>query len=260
MAARPFSRPVLMRLLRLPVFAALALSAWAAPALAMQEIRIGIGLTKPPYILADGKSGLEVEIVSKALAAGGYKMIAESYPPARALALMRVGRLDGMVTVTEGIDASGHFSDDYIAYRNAAITLKRRNIRLDEVEDLAQYSVAAFQNARFILTAEYAALVAAHSDYREYAQQVTQNRLLYSGRVDVVIGDRLIFRALTSQVPEGIDTSQPLTIHELFPPTPRKAVFRDPAVRDAFNAGLATIRANGSYGAIEAKYRAYLKP
>jgi polar amino acid transport system substrate-binding protein len=258
--------------MRLPQFVVVtALALLALPALADQEIRIGVGLSKPPYILESGREaqpasgaakigGLEVEIVEQALAAGGYRMIAESYPPARALALVRAGHLDGMATVTEGIGAFGHFSDDYITYRNVAITLRRRAIRLDSVADLARHSVAAFQNARFILTPEFAAVVAAHENYTEHPQQITQNRLLYSGRADVVIGDRLIFHALSRQVSDGLDTAQPVMIHELFPPMPRKMVFRDPAVRDAFNAGLKAIRADGTYAATEARYHAYLKP
>lgn len=226
----------------------------------LRELRIGIGLTKPPYILDGGLRGLEVEIVEQALAAGGYKMVPESYPPARALALMRAGKLDGMITVTEAIGPPGHFSDDYIAYQNVAITLKQRDIRLSSVHDLAGYSVAAFQNARYILTPEYALVTSMHPDYKEYPQQITQNHLLYAGRVDVVIGDRLVFRSLTRSVTAGLDTRQPVTVHQLFPPTPRRAVFREAAMRDAFNSGLRTIRQNGTYTAIQHKYRDYLAP
>lgn len=251
------------------LLALLALS--ALPASATQELRIGFGLHKPPYILEPrresqaagerpGLSGFEVEIVEQALAAGGYRIMAEPYPPARSLALLRAGHLDGMATVTEGVGTGGHFSHDYIAYRNVAVTLRQRALRLDSTADLARYSVAAFQNARFILTPEYAAAVAGHKNYTEHAQQITQNRLLYSGRVDVVIGDRLIFLALSRKLSDGIDATQPITFHALFPTTPRKMVFRDAAVRDAFNAGLKRIRANGTYAAIEARYAASLNP
>lgn len=255
-----------MRLQRLAHFALLALLAslvlsFRSPsAHAAQELRIGIALDKPPYILAGGRSGLEVEIVERVLTTAGYKVVFESYPPARSLGLMRIGRLDGMMTVDEGVGLAGHFSDEYITYRNVAITLKRRNIQLHQLEDLRRHSVAAFQNARLILTPAFTAAVAAHPEYREYAQQISQNRLLYAGRVDVVVGDRLVFRALNAEVEKGIDTTQPVVVHELFPSTPRKMVFRDARVRDAFNAGLAQLKADGGYAAIEARYSAWLKP
>jgi polar amino acid transport system substrate-binding protein len=219
------------------------------------EVKIAVGLAKPPYILGPGKTGLEYEIVQKALEAGGYRMHAEAYPPSRALALLRAGHLDGMVTVTEGIGPLGYFSDDYITYQNVAITLKKRNIRLQGVQDLARYSVAAFQNASLILTPDYAAAVQHHPHYTEYPQQIMQNKLLFAGRVDVVVGDRLVFRHLARQLGTQIDSSQPVTVHEIFPPTPRKAVFRDESVRDAFNSGLRIIRQNGTYAAIQARYR-----
>lgn len=253
--------------MRLPILLcviALSLGASTGNAASTRELRVGIGLTKPPYIMASGKTGLEYEIIEKALSAAGYKMVAQPYPPARSLALLRAGLLDAMITVNEGIGDAGHFSDDYIVYRNVAITLAERNIALHSAQDLANYSIAAFQNARLILSPEYAAAVEGHPDYKEYPQQITQNKLLYSGRVDVVISDRLIFRYLSREINSGahadLDPHQEVTIHTLFPATPHKAVFRDAAARDAFNNGLRTIRQNGTYGAILKKYSTYLVP
>jgi polar amino acid transport system substrate-binding protein len=99
-----------------------------------------------------------------------------------------------------------------------------------------------------------------HRDYKEHPQQITQNRLLYTGRVDVVIGDRLVFRYLNRQVEASIDIRQPLVHHAIFKPSPRMAVFRDPVLRDAFNAGLKKIRKNGTYAAIYKKYNDLIEP
>lgn len=227
---------------------------------ALTEAQIGIGLTKPPYILGPGMTGIEYDIASRALEASGVRMLAQHLPPARALALLRAGRLDGMLTVDEGIGSLGFFSDTYMHYQNVATTLARRQIRLSSIDDLEHYSVAAFQNASLILGPEFKALAARHRDYKEHPQQITQNRLLYTGRVDVAVGDKLIFRYLNRQVDASIDTSQPLVHHPLFTPSARKAVFRDAMLRDAFNAGLKTIRQNGTYAAIVKKYQEYMTP
>jgi polar amino acid transport system substrate-binding protein len=249
----PSSNARMHTFMHLLVAAALA---WAVvPAAAgVPEVRIGVGLTKPPYVMETGDGGIEYEIAEKALDASGYRMVAQHLPPARALALMRAGLLDGMLTVDEGIGGNGHFSDTYMHYQNVATTLASRGIRLHGVSDLEQYSIAAFQNASLILGPEFKAITAAHRGYKEHPQQITQNRLLYTGRVDVVVGDRLIFRYLNRQVEASINTSQPLVHHMIFKPSPRKAVFRDPELRDAFNAGLKKIRKNGAYGAIYKKY------
>lgn len=233
-----------------------------AQARELRPLKIGIGLSKPPYIFTPGAAlpGYEYEIADKAFAAAGFKMQAEQLPPARALALLRAGQLDGMLTVDEGIGGNDHFSEPYIAYQNVAVTLSSRGIRLGHVDELLQYSVAAFQNAHLILGDSFRRMAAQHRNYREHPQQVTQNRLLFSGRVDVVVGDRLIFRYLTQQIDAPLPADRAVTYHTLFPPSPRRAVFRDPAVRDAFNAGLRTIRRNGVYAGIEKRYQSFLAP
>lgn len=239
----------------LRVALAAAIAVLSLPSLAATPvIQVGVGLTKPPYIMGPGQGGIEYEIAEKALEAGGYRMTAQHLPPARALALLRVGKLDAMLTVDEGIGGNNFFSDPYMHYQNVATTLASRGIHLRGIADLDQYSVAAFQNASLILGPEFKALAERHRDYKEHSQQITQNRLLYAGRVDVVVGDRLIFQYLNRQVDASIDTTQPVTYHMIFRPSPRKAVFRDKALRNAFNAGLKTIRKNGTIAAIYKKY------
>lgn len=219
-----------------------------------QEIQIGMGLPKPPYIMESGTAGLDYDIAKQALAAGGYNLVAQMLPQTRALAMLRAGQLDGMLSVTEGIGNLGYFSDAYVIYKNVATTLSSRNIKLAQVEDLANYSVAAFQNASMVLGDRFSHVVSAHTDYRELPSQITQNKLLFIGRVDVVVGDQLIFRYFSSKLEPQIDARQAVTFHRIFPESPRKAVFRDPRVRDAFNTGLRIIRANGTYDAIVAQY------
>ena len=239
----------------------LSMAGWAAqpqPVAAPQPVRVGMGLAKPPYIMESGKEGLEYEIAEQALAAVGYKMLALQFPPVRGLAMQRAGQVDALLSVDEGIGGSDYFSDAYIHYQNGAITLASRRIALREVEDLAAYSVAGFQNASVILGERFKAVVARHPNYQEHAQQIAQDRLLYTGRVDVVVGDRLIFRYFSTRLDPKIDTGQPTTFHALFPPKPRKAVFKDAALRDRFNAGLKLIQANGVYDAILKKYQPYM--
>lgn len=233
--------------------------AWAQEA-AMQEVHVGMGLPKPPYIMESGTAGLDYDIAKQALAAGGYKLAGQMLPQARALAMLRAGRLDGMLSTTEGIGGQDYFTDTYIVYQNVATTLASRNLKLQQVEDLSHYSVAAFQNASMVLGERFGITVASHPDYRELPSQITQNKLLFMGRVDVVVGDRLIFRYFCSKLEPQIDATQAVTHHRIFPDSPRKAVFRDARVRDAFNAGLKIIHANGSYDAVVKQYLGSARP
>jgi polar amino acid transport system substrate-binding protein len=217
-----------------------------------------MGLTKPPYILESGKEGIEVEIADKALAAVGYKMVGLQFPPARGLAMQRAGQLDILLGVDEGIGGRDFFSEPYVVYQNVAITLASRKISLKRLEDLEGYSVAAFQNASVVLGERFRALVEHHPDYKEYSKQIIQNNLLFTHHVDVVVGDRRIFRYFTSRLDPKVDVNQAISIHPIFPPSPRKAVFKDSELRDRFNAGLKIIQANGVYDAILKKHAGQL--
>jgi polar amino acid transport system substrate-binding protein len=229
-------------------------SAVCAQEAALQEVHVGMGLPKPPYIMESGTAGFDYDIAKQAMAAGGYKLVGHMLPQTRALAMLRTGQLDGMLSITEGIGGQDFFTDNYIVYQNVATTLTRRNVKLNHIEDLAHYSVAAFQNASMVLGDRYSLVVSGHSDYREVPTQITQNKLLFMGRVEVVVGDRLIFLYYIDKLEAPIDSRQSVTFHRIFPESPRKAVFRDARVRDAFNAGLKVIRANGAYDAIAKQY------
>lgn len=231
-----------------------------AQELTMQEVHVGMGLPKPPYIMESGTAGLDYDIAKQALAAGGYKLVGHMLPQARALVILRAGQLDGMLSTTEGIGGQDYFTDTYIVYQNVAITLTSRNLKLRQIEDLSNHSVVAFQNASMLLGERFSMVVSGHPDYREVPSQITQNKLLFTGRVDVVVGDRLIFRYFSDKLEPQIDATQAVTYHRIFPESPRKAVFRDARVRDAFNAGLKLIRANSSYDAIVKQYVGAARP
>ncbi|MDZ7937202.1 MAG: ABC transporter substrate-binding protein [Rhodoferax sp.] len=223
-------------------------------------VRVGMSLPRPPYLLDSGVEGLEYEVAEAALSAGGSSMVALVLPPARGLAMQRAGQLDVLLSVDEGIGGTDFFSEPYLTYQNVATTLTSRGLRIKSIEDLLNYSVAGFQNANVILGERFKAVVERHSNYTEYSRQITQNNLLFSAHVDVVVGDRRIFRYFTTQIDPKVYAQQDVTFHPIFPPNPRKAVFKDAAVRDGFNAGLKTIRANGVLDAIVKKYAAYSAP
>jgi hypothetical protein len=87
--------------------------------------------------------------------------------------MLRAGQLDGMLSTTEGIGGHLYFSDSYIVYQNVATTLTSRNIKLRQIEDLANYSVSAFQSANLLLGERFNAVASNHSDYREVPLQIT---------------------------------------------------------------------------------------
>lgn len=225
------------------------------------ELRAVVGLHKPPYIFEASDDGLEQELFGAAMRAAKCSVHWTHAPPARALVMLRQGETDVMLTLRETAlaPATAFFSQPYIAYNNVAISLASLNARLDTIEDLANYRTLAFQNARLALGERYRAAVAKAPHYQEVAQQITQVRMLFSGRAQVIVGDRRILEYLRQEVAaeanSQIRTTAPISIHELFDTTEYRAAFADSAMRDRFDQGLAQIRANGSYARIIARYR-----
>lgn len=217
-------------------------------------ITVGTGFALPPYVIIENESGLEIDIVRAAFQAEGLQIKLQFLPPARTLLLAQRRQLDAVTTVNEGSGLAGHYSDSHISYQNYAITLQPRQLRLNSLADLAGYRVAAFQNARLALGKAYADMAASNPQYSEYADQATQNRLLFNRRTDIVVGDKLIFDYLTRQLAASLDTNTSIDYHPLFPPTPYKLWFADSQLRDRFNKGLASIRKNGSYQRIINSY------
>ena len=227
----------------------------ARPALA-DDVSVVIGFSLSPYVIADEQRGMEYDIVKAALALEGHTMVPQYVPLGRVSKVMEAGRADAAMTQRPEAGLTAQFSDIYITYRNYAITLASRHLKIDRVEDLAGKSILAFQNATIYLGPSYKASVTRNPFYREEARQVSQPVLLFLGRIDVVIADRNIFNwfAHDPEVTSKVDTTQAVEYHPLFPPTDYRMAFRDGALRDSFNRGLAALRASGEYARIVARY------
>jgi polar amino acid transport system substrate-binding protein len=134
--------------------------------------------------------------------------------------------------------------------------LKSRKLRIRSVADLGDKSVIAFQNAKKYMGADFSKVVAGNRRYKEMAQQEGQAQMLLLGRIDLVIMDESIFRYYRQRlVAERKDNGVPETVaYEIFPPTPYKAAFISPEIRDAFNRGIVAMRRDGRYQAIYKRY------
>jgi polar amino acid transport system substrate-binding protein len=228
-----------------------------APAISAESLRIGFGTHKPPYVFEGQSRGLEYDLVSAALQAAGYDIEVHYAPMERLHLALSRGDLDGIATTNPHSGIRAYYSAPYIHYHNMAMALTSRGYRIDSIAELGSHSVSTFQRARRLLGPEFQAMAEDNPRYREEAQQINRNRLLYSGRVDVVVGDPRILRFFNREVADQVDIRQPLTLYMLFPPTPYSVGFRTEEQRARFDRGLATIRANGEYLRIEQRYADY---
>ena len=227
------------------------------PNLAAETLRMGFGSNKPPYVFENEQRGLEYEIVIAALKSAGFQVLQPYYAPMERLHLrLERGELDGIAT-TQDDGGAAFYSDVYIEYQNVAVALAKRQLQINSVADLAGYSISSFQRSRFFFGPEFQAMAEHNPRYREEPRQINRNRLLYAGRIDLVIADRRIFRYFNTLVGDQVDVSQPVTLYPLFPATPYQLGFRLAAQRDRFNQGLKAIRASGEYQQIEQRYASY---
>lgn len=223
-------------------------------AVSAQSLRVGFGTHKPPYIFENEPRGLEYDIVLAAAKRGGLQLVAYYAPMERLNRMLSKGQIDVIATTNERSGGAIFYSDAYIRYQNVAVALRSKNLDIQRISDLARYSVNAFQRARLLLGSDYQAMTEANPRYREEAFQIARNRMLYSGRVDVVITDMRILRYFNREVYAQVDVTQALTLYPIFAPTDYKLGCRQQADCTRFNQGLAVIRQSGEYAAIERRY------
>lgn len=221
---------------------------------AAEVLHVGFGTHKPPYVFEGEPRGLEYELVDRAAHNAGFEVTAYYAPIERLHLMLRRGEIDAITTTHERSGVEAFYSDVYIHYHNVAVALASRGYRIERIADLGQYSVSAFQRARVLLGAEFERMAMNNPRYREEALQINRNRLLYSGRADVVVGDKRIILQLNREVADQVDVTQPLSWFELFPPTPYRVGFRLDEQRRRFDQGLRLLRESGEYQRIEQRY------
>lgn len=228
---------------------------WLSTWVQAETLHVGFGTDKPPYVYEGEPRGLEYELVNRAASNADFAVDAYYAPLERLHLMLRRGEIDAIATTHERSGVDAFYSDVYIHYHNVAVALARRGYRIERIADLERYSISAFQRARWLLGEEFQRVAERNPYYREEALQINRNRLLYSGRVDVVVGDKRIIRNFDAEVADQVDVNQPLIWYDIFPPTPYRMGFRLDAQRRRFDLGLRQLRKSGEYAAITQRYQ-----
>ncbi len=215
---------------------------------------MAVGLALPPYFTQKNDSGMELEIIRAALKIKGHTVNTVFLPFARVSYSMNSKKVDCASPMNESSGVNAFYSNSHIAYQNFAISLKSNNLKITSIGDLKDKSVLAFQNASKYLGKDFAAMSKSNPKYKEKANQITQNKLLFANRTQTIVGDINIFKFFNKKLPDSFNTSQKLVFHPLFPKTHYKVAFVEESVRDDFNEGLKKIKTSGLYDRIIAKY------
>ena len=229
--------------------------ALAGGASSAKELKIIFSQYTPPYVLEDDK-GIVVEIVRTALESSGHVVKPMYVPIGRGFKMFADQQVDGTTIIQESSGLKAHYSQPFMQYHNMAFVPKASGLTIQSIGDLKGKAIIAFQNADKYLGEEFSRVVAGNPRYKEMAQQEAQTHMVLLGRTEVAVMDESIFRYYREKLlAEGkIDKSQECIGFEIFPPTPYRAAFNDPAVRDDFDRGIAAMRQDGRYDAIYRKY------
>ncbi|MGJ8694405.1 MAG: hypothetical protein ACSHW0_18200 [Thalassotalea sp.] len=108
------------------------------------------GLPKPPYILEDGQTGLQLDLIQLAFTCENNsenhgKVDFINMPLGRNISRLKSSYADGMITLPNDFSYPGiYLSTPYISYQNVAVSLADNHLTINKFDDLTLMSVAAF--------------------------------------------------------------------------------------------------------------------
>lgn len=221
------------------------------------DVRLAFGQSLAPFADERTGQGIEIEILRAALRAAGHRLVPVFLPQARVPLALQDAQLDGAATLTADSGVQAAYSDVYIHYDDVVITHRGRLQPPVTLASLAGLRVVGFQNAARYLGPDFAAMVRDNPRYVEQANQLTQVRMLFGGQADALVIEARIYAWQVAQLRQSRFREMPVPVDSfaLFERIPYRVAFRDPALRDAFNAGLSQARAQGEVARIEAAYQ-----
>jgi len=224
-----------------------------------EPVRMGFANTIPPYTIPETSTGIELDIVREALALKNHTLIINYMPLSRMPGSFVLGDVDAVMT-DFGTDLSalnGHYAEPVILFNNRFYSLKDRNLRIREPSDIKGLSIVAFPGAQKRFP-EWLKDAQAEGLYHEIKVQKLQILLLFAGRYDLVLSDKVVFQYFFSQQLKNNNLqAKPLTEHDVFVERPLdyRPVFKSQEIRDDFNEGLQALKSSGRYQEI---FDAYL--
>jgi polar amino acid transport system substrate-binding protein len=223
-----------------------------------KEVLMAFSQEIPPYIFQKQNKGIEIDIISAALAVKGHTLKPLYFPLGRIPIAFTSNLVDAaMGDMGVNLEPKGGFyANPAVIYNNVFITLKNQKISIEKPADLDHLRVVSFQGAENRYP-KWLKKVKEEKRFYGISDQLTQVKLLHFGRYDVVLSDRFIFKYFVKQMMlmnvlevYEVDEHTFTTVN----PEDYRPVFRDQQVRDDFNLGLKKIKASGKFQKIYERY------
>lgn len=228
-----------------------------------ESLVLGCGNSQPPYVIPQNDRGIALELMKRIMSAQGYQLSTQYDSTSILVKRFNNREIDILCVANPTVTPNAYFSTSpLMVFHNEAISLSKNNIELSSISQLSQYRVGAFNFARRLAPEPFADSVSKSPEYREYPLQEQQVADLYSGKVDVIIIDRMIFRYFLSKLRRANPGDQTLkaafTSHPLFHPTRHYAAFHSEGIRDAFDMGMKDMHKSGEYDRVINSYEKLL--
>lgn len=214
------------------------------------NISVVVGLSKPPYVIKEGNTGFELELVREVFKGMGLSVNFIYTPYGHSLNMLAVEGVDAVMTTNDRVFAPSQLSDVYITYQNIAVSLKNNDFSISSIAELSNYTIASFQKAKKVLGPEFASAAVKSPLFMEISEQQSQTSLLIKKRVQLAVIDKHIF----SYYLEQQKLTEEFTIHNIFPSNPYCVAFKDPENIERFNQSLKTFFSSNKYHDLLIKY------
>lgn len=222
---------------------------------------------KPPFILPeepyskkdlakDTKGlGIQIDIARAALKVKGHSLKHVFVNEQRLNNELKLGSLDIAFDVRPSFQNRFYSKKNFSKYENAFISLKSKNLNVNEFKDLSDISFTAWQGASKDLGVNYANAVKNNRYYYEKTN-TSKLKMFLTQRVDGILIDENIFKWYYKEVYKGKDGLQIFEFHKLKELSPRggKAGFVSESLRDDFDHGMKVIQKSGEYQKIVESY------
>jgi len=228
-------------------------------ALAKQELTIGVG-NFPPFFIEKEQTGLFLEIteaIFEQLPEYQVKFIFMSNR--RLLHEINYGDLiDVACNIFSGSQVEAHLSTPIFRYTDVAVSKKSSQLKIKQISDLQNVSIAAYQGATELLGNVFKKMANKNPNYSEHSSPKDTTHLLVTGRKDIRIGDIRIFwydlKNKHYQTGQPVNVSQ-FSIHRLWPDVYSHMAFKDKLLRNKVNSAITDLTLNKSFDKIYLKYQ-----
>lgn len=217
---------------------------------AAEPVRVGLHLSAPWSFYNEAKEldGMEYQLVSRIFSRAGLKVEYELHSYSRLLKQFSDKKLDCASPVAVPV-AGASYTVPYLPFEDVVISLASSATEITSLQQLAGKRIVAYQQAQQVLGAQFSAAVA-DANYLELADRALQLELLFSNRVDLVIGERRVLLYLANKTAPRLT----LKTHHLFAEQKYPAACWDPALKEVFNRGLELLQQSGELADILQQY------